>query len=84
MGAALADSPAAGLGRWVATNARWLRMAVAVSGLVVLLWGPQQVLADGSGRGHIGPSRSVSTAGWNQQSPEGRSQSDSPGEELAF
>jgi hypothetical protein len=39
VGSALADTPAAGTGRWVASNARWLRVVVAVLGVVVLLWG---------------------------------------------
>jgi len=38
-GARLADGPAGGTGRWVAANARWLRVAVGVLGAVVLLWG---------------------------------------------
>ena len=38
-GAALADGPVGGAGRWVAANARWLRIAVGVLGAVVLLWG---------------------------------------------
>jgi hypothetical protein len=38
-GAALAEGPLAGAGRWVAANARWLRVAVGVLGAVVLLWG---------------------------------------------
>jgi hypothetical protein len=39
VGAALADGPAAGAGRWVAANAGWLRVVVAVLGGVILLWG---------------------------------------------
>lgn len=39
VGAALADGPVAGSGQWVAANARWLRVVIAVLGLVVLLWG---------------------------------------------
>jgi hypothetical protein len=38
-GARLADGPVGGTGRWVAANARWLRVAVGVLGAVVLLWG---------------------------------------------
>jgi len=38
-GARLADGPVGGAGRWVAANARWLRVAVGVLGAVVLLWG---------------------------------------------
>jgi hypothetical protein len=38
-GARLADGPIGGTGRWVAANARWLRVAVGVLGTVVLLWG---------------------------------------------
>jgi hypothetical protein len=38
-GASLADGPAAGVGRWVAGNAAWLRVAIGVLGVVVLLWG---------------------------------------------
>ena len=41
VGAALADGPAAGPGRWVAANAGWLRVVIAVLGGVVLLWGNQ-------------------------------------------
>jgi hypothetical protein len=39
MGSALADSPVAGAGRWVAANARWLRLVAGALGAVVLLWG---------------------------------------------
>jgi hypothetical protein len=39
VGAALADTPAAGAGRWTRANATWLRIAAAVLGVVVLLWG---------------------------------------------
>jgi hypothetical protein len=39
VGAALANGPLGGAGRWVAANARWLRVAVGVLGAVVLLWG---------------------------------------------
>jgi hypothetical protein len=39
VGAELADGPGGGAGRWVAANARWLRVAVGVVGVVVLLWG---------------------------------------------
>ena len=39
MGSALAGGPVAGAGRWVAANARWLRVVVGVLGVVVLLWG---------------------------------------------
>jgi hypothetical protein len=39
IGAALADGPVGGAGRWVAANARWLRVVIGVLGAVVLLWG---------------------------------------------
>jgi len=39
IGGALADGPVGGAGRWVAANARWLRVAVGLLGVVVLLWG---------------------------------------------
>ena len=39
IGARLAVGPVGGAGRWVAANARWLRVAVGVLGAVVLLWG---------------------------------------------
>jgi hypothetical protein len=39
VGSALADGPVAGVGRWVAANARWLRVVIGVLGVVVLLWG---------------------------------------------
>jgi len=39
VGAQLADGPLGGAGRWVAANARWLRVAVGLGGVVVLLWG---------------------------------------------
>ena len=39
VGAKLADGSLGGAGRWVAANARWLRVAVGVVGVVVLLWG---------------------------------------------
>jgi hypothetical protein len=38
-GAAMADGPVGGAGRWCVANARWLRVAVGVLGAVVLLWG---------------------------------------------
>jgi hypothetical protein len=38
-GARLADGPVGRAGRWVAANAKWLRVAVGVLGAVVLLWG---------------------------------------------
>jgi hypothetical protein len=39
VGSVLAGGPVAGTGRWVAANARWLRVLVGVLGVVVLLWG---------------------------------------------
>jgi hypothetical protein len=39
VGAALADGPVAGPGRWVAANEGWLRIVIVVLGGVVLLWG---------------------------------------------
>ena len=39
IGGSLADTPVGGAGRWVAANARWLRVAVGLLGVVVLLWG---------------------------------------------
>jgi hypothetical protein len=39
VGAQLADGPLGGAGRWVAANARWLRVVVGVVGVVGLLWG---------------------------------------------
>jgi len=39
VGGALGDGPAAGTGRWVAGNAGWLRIVIALMGGVVLLWG---------------------------------------------
>jgi hypothetical protein len=39
IGQALADTPVGGAGRWTAANARWLRVAIAALGVVVLLWG---------------------------------------------
>jgi hypothetical protein len=39
VGSQLADGPAAGGGRWVASNAGWLRYAAGALGAVVLLWG---------------------------------------------
>ncbi|WP_165546498.1 hypothetical protein [Kribbella soli] len=39
IGGALASSPVGAAGRWVAPNARWLRVAVGLLGVVVLLWG---------------------------------------------
>jgi hypothetical protein len=39
LGAAMADGPVGGAGRWVAANARWLRVVIGVLGVVVLLWG---------------------------------------------
>ncbi len=35
----MADGPVGGAGRWVAANARWLRVVIGVLGAVVLLWG---------------------------------------------
>lgn len=39
VGAQLADRRVSAAGHWVAGNARWLRVAVGVVGVVVLLWG---------------------------------------------
>jgi hypothetical protein len=39
IGRALAGGPVGTAGRWVAANARWLRVAVGLLGVVVLLWG---------------------------------------------
>ncbi len=38
-GAAMADGPVGGAGRWTTANAQWLRIAVGLLGTVVLLWG---------------------------------------------
>ena len=40
-GTGLPGEQVGGVGRWVAANARWLRIAVGVLGAVVLLWGNQ-------------------------------------------
>ena len=40
-GAALPAEQVGGVGRWVAANAQWLRIAVGVLGVVVLFWGNQ-------------------------------------------
>jgi hypothetical protein len=39
LGSALPGRPVAGAGQWVAANARWLRVAIGILGVVVLLWG---------------------------------------------
>lgn len=39
VGASLSDTAVAGAGRWTLANAFWLRIVVAVAGVVVLLWG---------------------------------------------
>ena len=39
VGSSLGDSSAAAAGRWTASNAGWLRIAIGVLGVVVLLWG---------------------------------------------
>jgi membrane protein YdbS with pleckstrin-like domain len=39
IGRAVAGGPVSAAGRWVAANARWLRVAVGLLGAVVLLWG---------------------------------------------
>ena len=39
VGSQLADTSAAGAGRWIAANAGWLRYAAGALGAVVLLWG---------------------------------------------
>ena len=39
VGGALADGPVGGAGRWVAANARWLRVVIGLLGAVILLWG---------------------------------------------
>jgi hypothetical protein len=39
LGSALPSGPVAGAGQWVAANARWLRVAIGIVGVVVLLWG---------------------------------------------
>ena len=41
VGASLSDGPVAEPGRWVAANARWLRIVTFVLGVVILLWGGQ-------------------------------------------
>jgi hypothetical protein len=41
VGSSLGDSSAAGAGRWTAANAGWLRIAVGVLGVVIMLWGNQ-------------------------------------------
>jgi hypothetical protein len=39
IGSAVHSGPVAGTGRWVAANEKWLRPAIGVLGVVVLLWG---------------------------------------------
>ena len=39
VGASLADTSVAGVGRWTNTNALWLRIVVGVAGVIVLVWG---------------------------------------------
>jgi hypothetical protein len=39
VGAALGTGPVGGAGRWVAANARWLRVVIGLLGALVLLWG---------------------------------------------
>jgi hypothetical protein len=39
LGSTLSSGPVAGAGQWVAANARWLRVAIGILGVVVLLWG---------------------------------------------
>jgi hypothetical protein len=39
VGSRLSNEPVAGAGRWVAANTRWLRVAIGIVGVVVLLWG---------------------------------------------
>jgi hypothetical protein len=39
LGSALSGGPVAGAGQWVTANARWLRVAIGILGVVVLLWG---------------------------------------------
>ncbi|MFI7061305.1 hypothetical protein ACIBL3_10000 [Kribbella sp. NPDC050124] len=39
IGGAVSDSPVGNAGRWVAPNVGWLRVAVGLLGVVVLLWG---------------------------------------------
>jgi hypothetical protein len=39
IGTGVSGGPLGGAGRWVAVNARWLRVAIGVLGAVVLLWG---------------------------------------------
>jgi hypothetical protein len=39
LGSALPSGPVAGAGQRVAANARWLRIAIGILGVVVLLWG---------------------------------------------
>ena len=39
IGAAVGDGPVGNAGRWVAANTRWLRIAAALLGVVVLFWG---------------------------------------------
>jgi hypothetical protein len=44
IGGRLADGPVRGAGRWVTANVAWLRAAVIVLGVVVLLWGNNATL----------------------------------------
>ena len=39
LGSTLSGRPVAGAGQWVKANARWLRVAIGIAGVVVLLWG---------------------------------------------
>ncbi len=45
IGGALAGSPVGNAGRWVVPNAKWLRVAVGLLGVVVLLWGNEVSLS---------------------------------------
>ena len=50
-GAAVSDGPVGDAGRWVRANAGWVRVAVGVLGVLVLLWGNDVSLSRGcSGR----------------------------------
>jgi hypothetical protein len=42
---ALSGGPVADAGHWLATNARWLRLAIGIVGVVVLLWGNDMSLS---------------------------------------
>ncbi|MGH3476226.1 MAG: hypothetical protein ACRDQD_05250 [Nocardioidaceae bacterium] len=89
-GARLADGPVADTGRWVAGNARWLRIAAGVLGAIVLLWATRSRLRGCSGHScspssywrscssWLGPAAGPAPPAWCRRPPAATSGTRSP------